>query len=92
MTTNSSECQRSPGAWRTPTTALSGSSRRTTRLPGRRRQPDLPEGGCGVDITQVVRTNTEMANSAPGVSPQIGAAAAPVFQPNSANGRVFPNR
>ena len=45
-----------------------------------------------VDIRIVVRTNAEMANSAPRVSPQIGAAAAPVFQADSRDGlRVFPN-
>ena len=38
-----------------------------------------------------MRTNDGMANSAVGVSPQIGAAAATLFQPNSAGVRVFPN-
>ena len=40
-------------------------------------------------IIIVVRTNVEVANSAVGVSPQIGAAAATLFQCNSAALRAF---
>ena len=43
-------------------------------------------------IMQLVRTNSETSNFAPGVSPQNGAAAAPLFQRRATGARGFPTR